>query len=137
MFRTLANDKNPVGERKMATLMESGTVRRVKKDFKSGLRRLQDAAAQGNDGFAQFRLASMYDTGVRVDEKGPWDVAPDAATALSLYRLAAQNNLPIAAYNTGVFYEQGRSADKDFGQGIHLLHGSSAKRRESCHAESR
>jgi uncharacterized protein len=113
-FETLASDKNPVGERKMATLLESGTAG-VTKNFANAFE-LYKLAAQGNDGFAQFRLASMYDTGVPKDEKDPkagYEVAPDAATALSLYRLAAQNNLPIAAYNTGVFYEQGRAVDRD------------------------
>ncbi len=113
-FETLANEKNPVGERKMATLLEAGAAN-VPHDFDKALQ-LYRAAAQGNDGFAQFRLASMFDTGVPKDPKDPksgFAVAPDSATALSLYRLAAQNNLPIAAYNTGVFYEQGRAVDRD------------------------
>jgi TPR repeat protein len=115
-FKTLAEAGNPVGQRKMATLLESGTVPGVAKDFNKAFEGYK-LAAQGNDAFAQFRLASMYDSGVRKDpkdEKSDWLVAPDAATALSLYRLAAQNNLPIAAYNTGVFYEQGRSVDRDY-----------------------
>jgi TPR repeat protein len=41
------------------------------------------------------------------------DVAPNAAAALELYRLAARNNIPLALYNVGVFYEEGRSVDQD------------------------
>lgn len=111
-FKRLAEDKNPVGLRKMATLWETGTS--VDKNFKLAFEAYRQAA-QGNDAFAQFRLGSMYDTGVRDGDKPDSAVlvAPDAATALSLYRLAAQNGLPIAAYNTGVFYEQGRAVDRD------------------------
>jgi TPR repeat protein len=112
-FEKLAEAKNPVGLRKMATLFESG-VAGVPKDFDKAFEGYKQAA-QGNDAFAQFRLGSMYDQGVKDGEgkDAKWKVAPDAATALSLYRLAAQNGLPIAAYNTGVFYEQGRAVDRD------------------------
>jgi len=112
-FEALADAKNPVGLRKMATLLETGAGN-VTKSFEKAFD-LYKLAAQGNDAFAQFRLGSMYDTGVRESEKENAKVlvAPDAATALSLYKLAAQNGLPIAAYNTGVFYEQGRAVDRD------------------------
>ncbi len=122
-FERLAEDKNPVGLRKMATLWETGTS--VTKDFTKAFEAYRQAA-QGNDAFAQFRLGSMYDTGVRDGDKPDSKVlvAPDAATALSLYRLAAQNGLPIAAYNTGVFYEQGRAVDRDLSKlQLYLLHG--------------
>ncbi|MEI6535003.1 MAG: tetratricopeptide repeat protein [Verrucomicrobiaceae bacterium] len=113
-FKVLAEQKNPVGLRKMATILEQGLVEAgVEKDFKKAFE-YYAAAAQGNDAFAQFRLGSFYDTGVKVDPKSETvDVAPNAASALNLYRLAAQNNYPLASYNVGVFYEQGRTVDKD------------------------
>lgn len=113
-FKTLADQKNPVGLRKMATILEQGLPEAsVEKDFKKAFE-YYAAAAQGNDAFAEFRLGSFYDTGVKVDPKSEkFDVEPNPAAALNLYRLAAQNNFPLASYNVGVFYEQGRTVDKD------------------------
>lgn len=113
-FKVLAEQKNPVGLRKMASLLEQGLPDAgVEKDFKKAFE-YYAAAAQGNDAFAQFRLGSYYDTGVKLDEKSEKaDVEPNPAAALNLYRLAAQNNFPLASYNVGVFYEQGRTVDKD------------------------
>ena len=60
------------------------------------------------------RLAAFYDRGADADpDDGKIDVAPNAGTALELYRLAAQSDIPIAMYNVGVFYETGRSVDRD------------------------
>ena len=113
-FKTLAEQKNPVGLRKMATILEQGLPDSgVEKDFKKAFENYA-AAAQGNDAFAQFRLGSFYDTGVKLDPKSDkTEVEPNPAAALNLYRLAAQNNFPLASYNVGVFYEQGRTVDKD------------------------
>ncbi len=113
-FKTLADQKNPVGLRKMATILEQGLPdAAVEKDFKKAFE-YYAAAAQGNDAFAEFRLGSFYDTGVKLDPKSDKnDVEPNPAAALNLYRLAAQNNFPLASYNVGVFYEQGRTVDKD------------------------
>ncbi len=113
-FKTLAEQKNPVGLRKMATILEQGLAEAgIDKDFKKAFE-YYGAAAQGNDAFALFRLGSFYDTGVKLDAKSDKnDVEPNPAAALNLYRLAAQNNFPLASYNVGVFYEQGRAVDKD------------------------
>ena len=71
-------------------------------------------AAQANDAAAQVVLAGYYDQGVDVNpEDGKVDVTPNPAAALELYRLAARNNVPVALYNVGVFYETGRSVDQD------------------------
>ncbi len=113
-FKALADKKNPVGLRKMATILEQGLPEAgVVKDFKKAFE-YYAAAAQGNDASAQFRLGSFYDIGVKQDPKSDKvDVEPNPAAALNLYRLAAQNNFPLASYNVGVFYEQGRAVDKD------------------------
>jgi hypothetical protein len=59
-------------------------------------------------------LAGYYDKGVDLDPADKKiDVAPNAAAALELYRLAARNNVPLALYNVGVFYEEGRAVDQD------------------------
>ncbi len=111
-FQELAAQKNPVGLRKIAGVYEAGLAGE-KKDFKKALENYS-AAAQGNDALALFRLASFNDTGVKLDPKSDVvDVPRNDAAALSLYRLAAQNKLPIANYNVGVFYEQGRTVDRD------------------------
>lgn len=111
-FNKLAEQKNPVGLRKLAGVYEAGLAG-VKPDFKKALE-YYSAAAQGNDALALFRLASFNDTGVKLDSKSDVvDVPRNDAAALSLYRLAAQNKLPIANYNVGVFYEQGRTVDRD------------------------
>ena len=109
-FQDLANQNNAVGLRKLGGLYEDGTIGKVAKDFKKALE-YYTKAAQGNDGIAQFRLASIYDTGYQIDDKE--GVARNDALALNLYRLAAQNKIPAASYNVGVFYEQGRTVDKD------------------------
>lgn len=112
-FEELAKQGNAVGLRKMAGVYEAGNVGKVAKDFKKALE-YYSKAAQGNDAIAQFRLASMYDTGVDLDPNDKTvDVPRNDAAALNLYRLAAQNKLPIASYNVGVFYEQGRTVDRD------------------------
>lgn len=112
-FQALADQNNAVGLRKMAGVYESGSIGKVARDFKKALENYTKAA-QGSDGIAQFRLASMYDTGVDLDPKDDKvEVPRNDAAALNLYRLASQNKLPAASYNVGVFYEQGRTVDKD------------------------
>ena len=122
LFKTLADEKNPVGLRKMGGLSESEKeVGGVKQDYNAAVKYYQ-AAARGNDAIAQFRLASMLDQGFAPGAtakdspeviKSKIIIQPNDAAALNLYKLAAQNNLPIALYNVGVFYEQGRAVDKD------------------------
>lgn len=111
-FQSLADKKVPVGLRKMASVYENG-LGGTSKDFQKALQ-LYSQAAQGNDAIAQFRLANMFDRGVDLDPKDDKiDLPANAATALNLYRAAAQNNLPLSSYNVGIFYEQGRTVDRD------------------------
>jgi TPR repeat protein len=58
-------------------------------------------------------LAGFYDRGFDENGDGKMEVAPNPAASLELYRLAAQNNVPLAFYNIGAFYEAGRAVDKD------------------------
>jgi len=110
-FAKLAKDGNPVGLRKMA-LIHLGGLAKQEKNIEEGLKELQQAA-RGNDGEAQVRLASMLDTGWAPDKDSKPVLGRNDAEALNLYKLAMQNNIPMAAYNVGVFYEQGRAVDKD------------------------
>jgi TPR repeat protein len=105
-FTKLAEQNVPAGLRTMAELHASGEAG-VEKDFTKALDYF-GRAAQGNDAAAQVILAGYYDRGVDLDPKDEKiDVAPNAAAALELYRLAARNNVPLALYNVGVFYEEG------------------------------
>jgi len=111
-FSKLADQGVPAGLRTMGELHASGLAG-VEKDFAKSLD-FFTRAAQGNDASAQVVLAGFYDQGVDVtpdDDKV--EVTPNPAAALELYRLAARNNVPVALYNVGVFYETGRSVDQD------------------------
>jgi len=111
-FQSLAEKNNPVGLRKMGTIYQDG-VGGVTKDFKKAIEHFS-RAAQGNDALAQFIMANMYNSGVDLDEKDDKiDIQPNAATALNLYRAAAQNNMSIANFYVGMFYEAGRTVDRD------------------------
>lgn len=111
-FSKLADQNVPAGLRTMGELYANGTAG-VEKDFTKAFEYFRKAA-QGNDATAQLILAGYYDRGVDIDPKdGKIDVAPNDAAALELYRLAARNQVPLAFYNVGTFYEQGRSVDRD------------------------
>ncbi len=111
-FTKLADQNVPAGLRTMGELYASGQAG-VEKNFPKALEYF-GRAAQGHDAAAQVILAGYYDRGVDLDPKDDKvDVAPNAAAALELYRLAARNNIPLAFYNVGIFYEEGRSVDKD------------------------
>ncbi|MBL9156004.1 MAG: sel1 repeat family protein [Verrucomicrobiales bacterium] len=111
-FSKLAEQNVPAGLRTMAELHASGQAG-VEKDFPKALEYFS-RAAQGNDAAAQVVLAGYYDQGVDLDPADQKiDVAPNAAAALELYRLAARNNVPLALYNVGIFYEEGRAVDQD------------------------
>lgn len=111
-FSKLAEQGVPAGLRTMGELHASGLAG-VERDFAKALDYFT-RAAQGNDAAAQVVLAGYYDQGVDItpdDDK--IEVTPNPAAALELYRLAARNNVPVALYNVGVFYETGRSVDQD------------------------
>jgi len=111
-FSKLADQGVPAGLRTMGELHASGLAG-VEKDFPKALD-FFTRAAQGNDPAAQVVLAGYYDQGVDlIPDDGKIDVTPNPAAALELYRLAARNNIPVALYNVGVFYETGRSVDQD------------------------
>lgn len=111
-FTKLADQGVPAGLRTMGELYSSGLAG-VPKDFTKALEYFT-RAAQGNDAAAQVVLAGYYDKGVDLDAADQKiDVAPNAAAALELYRLAARNGVPLALYNVGVFYEEGRAVDRD------------------------
>ncbi len=111
-FTKLAAQGVPAGQRTMGELHASGLAG-VPKDFTKALDYFTKAA-QGNDAAAQITLAGYYDQGVDLDKAdGKVEVMPNPAAALELYRLAARNNVPVALYNVGIFYEAGRSVDQD------------------------
>lgn len=111
-FTKLAEQNVPVGLRTMGELYANGLAG-VEKNFPKAFDYFT-RAAQGNDPAAQVVLAGYYDRGVDVDPNdGKLDVAPNAAAALELYRLAARNGVPVALYNVGTFYEEGRAVDSD------------------------
>ncbi len=111
-FSKLAEQNVPAGLRTMGELHVQGLAG-VEKDFTKALDYFS-RAAQGNDAAAQVVLAGYYDQGVDLDPADQKiEVAPNAAAALELYRLAARNNVPLALYNVGVFYEEGRAVDQD------------------------
>lgn len=111
-FTKLADQGVPAGLRTMGEL-HAGGLAGVERDFTKALDYFT-RAAQGNDAAAQVVLAGYYDQGVDLDPADQKiDVAPNAAAALELYRLAARNNVPLALYNVGVFYEEGRAVDQD------------------------
>lgn len=111
-FTKLAEQNVPAGLRTMGELHASGLAG-VPKDFTKALDYFT-RAAQGNDAAAQVILGGYYDKGVDLDPAdGKVEVAPNAAGALELYRLAARNNVPLALFNVGVFYEEGRTLDQD------------------------
>ncbi len=111
-FAKLAEQGVPAGLRTMGELHAAGLAG-VEKDFPKALDYFS-RAAQGNDAAAQVALAGYYDQGVDLDpQDGRIDVAPNAAAALDLYRLAARNEVPFALFKVGTFYEEGRSVDRD------------------------
>lgn len=111
-FSKLADQGVPAGLRTMGELHASGLAG-VEKDFAKALDYFT-RAAQGNDPTAQVVLAGYYDQGVDVTPgDGKVEVTPNPAAALELYRLAARSNVPLALFNVGIFYETGRSVDRD------------------------
>lgn len=111
-FKKLADQGVPAGLRTMGELHVSG-LGGVEKDFNKALEYFAKAA-EGNDPAAQVILAGYYDKGVDLDPSdGKVEVAPNAVSALGLYRLAARNRVPLALYNVGIFYEEGRAVDQD------------------------
>ena len=96
-------------------------------------------AARGSDGVAQLWMGNVTQSGLVKDaaaakitaaqKEGKKPdikaedvlVAPNPAQALSWYRLAAQNNLPQAIFNVGVFYENGAVVDKDLNKAFQLV----------------
>jgi len=112
IFGRLAEEGVGVGLRTMGELHASGLAG-VERDFPQALDYFT-RAAQANDAVAQLILAGFYDTGVKLDpEQEAFDLAPNSEAALELYRLAARNNSPIALFNIGIFYENGRAVDRD------------------------
>ncbi len=120
-FTALAEQGVPAGLRTMGEL-HAGGLAGVEKDFAKALDYFS-RAAQGNDATAQVVLAGYYDQGVDIDpQDGRIDVAPNAAAALDLYRLASRNNVPFALFKVGTFYEEGRSVDRDMQKAfVHYL----------------
>ena len=115
-------------ERQLAMIFEQG-LGGQKKDIKTAAEHYA-TAARGNDGMAQLWLGNAAQNGVlteagqqKVKDAGADKkpdlknedvlIAPNPATALNFYRLAAQNNVPQAVYFVGLFYENGAVVDKD------------------------
>lgn len=115
-------------ERQLGTIYEAGLGGQAKNIDEAA--KHYAAAAKGNDGVAQLWLGNAAQNGL-LSEKGATKVKgatpekkatleaedvllqPNPSAALSWYRLAAQNNVPQAIYNVGLFYENGAVVDKD------------------------
>lgn len=123
-------------ERQLAVVYEQG-LGGEKKDIKAAAEHYAKAA-RGNDGVAQLWLGNAAQNGVlteagaeKVKSAGPDKkpdlknedvlIAPNPATALNFYRLAAQNNVPQAIYYVGLFYENGAVVDKDANKAFALV----------------
>jgi len=115
-------------ERQLGQIYENGLGGQTK-SVDEALKHYSNAA-RGNDGVAQLWLGSAAQNGLLSDkgvqkvkdagaDKKPEIkaedvlVQPNPATALNFFRLAAQNNVPQAIYNVGLYYENGAVVDKD------------------------
>ncbi len=65
-------------------------------DYKQAIGWLNDAAFKGNPE-SQYVLGHLYEEGIK-NEDGSWAVEPDADKAMSMYSLAAFNQLPEGEY---------------------------------------
>jgi len=113
LFKKLAEQNNAAGLRTMGELYQKGIPDTgIEKDFNKSLE-YYGKAAQGGDAVAQVILAGFFDRGFDENGDGKLEVAANPAQSLELYRMAAQNNVPLAFFNIGAFYEAGRAVDKD------------------------
>ena len=129
MFNKAADKGNAAAHRLLAQVYENGLGDQAK-SIDEALKHYL-TAARGNDGVAQLWVGNASQTGLLKDsakgkkqeELKPEDVlvAPNPSQALTMYRLAAQNNLPQAIYNVGVFYENGAVVDKDLTKAFALV----------------
>lgn len=129
MFNKAADKGNAAAHRLLAQVYENGLGDQEKSTEKA----LQHyaVAARGNDGVAQLWMGNASQTGLIKDSaKGKKQeelkaedvlIAPNPSQALTMYRLAAQNNLPQAIYNVGVFYENGAVVDKDLNKAFSFV----------------
>lgn len=129
MFNKAAEKGNAAAHSLLAQVYESGQGGQTKSLEKAVEH--YATAARGNDGVAQLWMGNAFQTGLLKDsaqgkkqeDLKPEDVllAPNPSQALSMYRLAANNNLPQAIYNVGVFYENGAVVDKDLAKAFALV----------------
>jgi hypothetical protein len=118
MFQKAADRGNPVALRSLAMLNEAGVEDAqkkvlLKKDLAEAFKLYQKAAA-ANDPMSLLWLGDASLTGL-ADPNNPEKslLNQDAKTALDLYRIAAQNNLPAALYKVALYYEAGNVVDRD------------------------
>ena len=131
ILKAAAKDGSSAAERQLGQIFENGLGDQPK-DIKAAVEHYA-AAANGNDGVAQLWLGNAAQNGVLSDsgikkakdaqgkpateqpklEKEDVLVQPSPAGALNMYRLAAQNNQPLALYYVGLYYENGAVVDKD------------------------
>lgn len=134
-----AKDGSAAAERQLGQIFENG-LGGQKKDIKSAAEHYAKAA-NGNDGVAQLWLGNAAQNGVLSDkgvekakaaqgkpaseqpklEADDIVIQPSPAGALNMYRLAAQNNQPLALYYVGLFYENGAVVDKDANKAFALV----------------
>ena len=129
MFNKAADKGNAAAHRLLAQVYENGLGDQAKSIDKAIEH--YATAARGNDGVAQLWMGNVTQTGLLKDSaKGKKQeelkaddvaIAPNPAQALTWYRLAAQNGLPQAIYNVGVFYENGAVVDKDLNKAFSLV----------------
>ena len=131
-----AGKGSAAAERQLGTIYEGGLGGQTKNMDEAA--KHYAAAAKGNDGVAQLWLGNAAQNGL-LSQKGVTKVnaatpdkkatleaedvliQPNPSAALSWYRLAAQNNVPQAIFNVGLFYENGAVVDKDPAKAFSLV----------------
>lgn len=129
LFKKAADKGNAAAHRLLGSIYEQGLGEQTKDIKKAAEHYL--TAARGNDGVAQLWMGNVTQTGLLADtaqgkkqeDLKPEDILinPNPSQALNFYRLAAQNGLPQAMYNVGIFYENGAVVDKDANKAFALV----------------
>ncbi len=107
--RKLAEDGDPVAQRQLGTLYQTGVG--VSQSNEIALSWYRAAADQG-DVIAFYNLGVMYDGGLGVEQ--------DHAAAAHWYRRAVDRGDAKAMYNLGLLHEYGLATPQDYGAAMRL-----------------